>query len=71
MEEDTITGFLELFNTHVFSEDELKVIGLELFSYMTENGHIDMYAGNNLIIEWPDERLQYDKELFEWRYINQ
>ena len=68
MEDGQITGFQELFNTPVMIEEELEEIGWKLFRSMVENGHVDDFFGNDQFIEWPDERLKYNKELFEWRY---
>lgn len=68
MEDAQITGFQELFNTYVMTEEELEEIGWTLFRSMVENGHVDDFTGNDQYIEWPDERLKYNKELFEWRY---
>ncbi len=63
-----ISGFEELFNTPVMEEDRLRDIGRELFEEMLRTGNADRFIGNKEYIEWPDERLRYDKEKFEWRY---
>jgi hypothetical protein len=68
MEDGQIRGFQELFNTYVMTGEELEEIGWTLFRSMVENGHVDDFIGNDQYIEWPDERLKYNKELFEWRY---
>ncbi len=68
LENGKITDFEELFNTPVMDEDRLREIGLELFEEMRYKSHVDRFLENRDYIEWPDERLSYDKEKFEWRY---
>ncbi len=60
--------FEELFNTPVLDEQELMEIGETLFTEMVNSGNINHYHGNKEFIEWPDERLKYDKIKNEWRY---
>ena len=67
-ENEKIIDFEEIFNTPVFDEDRLIEIGEILFLEMIETGNVEPYKGNNLFIEWPDERLKYHKGLNEWRY---
>ncbi len=59
--------FEELFNTPILDEQELSVIGKTLFREMLNSGNLDLYMGNKDYIEWPDERLRYDKIRNEWR----
>lgn len=68
-ESGQINDFLELFNTPVMTEEELEQIGWDLFKSMVEQGHVDQFLKNNQYIEWPDDRLKYDRQLFEWRYV--
>ncbi len=64
----TLHDFEELFNTPVLDEQELQMIGKTLFREMLDSGNVDFYMGNKDFIEWPDERLRYDKTRNEWRY---
>ncbi len=68
-DEGGISQFEELFNTPVSDEETLKRIGKELFNEMIEKGHVEAYAKKKEYIEWPDDRLKYNKEAFEWRYV--
>jgi hypothetical protein len=68
-DKEGISQFEELFNTPVSDEETLKQIGEELFAEMVEKGHVDAYAQKKEYIEWPDERLKYNKETNEWRYV--
>ena len=61
--------FEEVFNTYIMSVDSLKLVGMELFTNMI-NGSLTDNVENNKYIEWPDDRLKYDKEKMEWRYID-
>lgn len=60
--------FVEIFNTPVNTNDSLKIIGATLFQEMITTGNVDKYLGKPSMIEWPDDRLRYDKERNEWRY---
>jgi hypothetical protein len=60
--------FEEIFNTPVFPEEELIDIGKILFREMINSGNVDKYSGNIEYIEWPDDRLKYDRNKNEWRY---
>jgi hypothetical protein len=66
--EGKITHFVELFNTPVFEEHILVTRGKTLFEEMMNTGEVKTYLGNTDFIEWPDDRLKYDKEKNEWRY---
>lgn len=68
MEDGRIECFEELFNTPAGDEESLGHIGESLFPELVKEGNADRFLGNNQYIEWPDERLKYDKELHEWRY---
>jgi hypothetical protein len=39
-----------------------------LFLEMIKSGNVDKYSGNIEYIEWPDDRLKYDRIRNEWRY---
>ncbi|MEE4177580.1 MAG: hypothetical protein V2I46_08730 [Bacteroides sp.] len=63
-----ITAFEELFNTPAGDAQTLEEIGKILFSELVEKENVDGYLGKKQYIQWPDERLKYDKVLHEWRY---
>lgn len=63
-----LVTFQELFNTTIMNDSVLRVKGLLLFEEMVEKGNIDRYVSDQNLIEWPDHRLKYDKEMHEWRY---
>lgn len=60
--------FEEIFNTPVLPEENLIDIGKILFHEMINSGNVDKYSGNIEYIEWPDDRLKYDRIKNEWRY---
>jgi hypothetical protein len=62
--------FVEVFNTRVLPEDELWDKGLQLFEHMVANGDVENHPDRQLWVEWPDDRLKYDREKREWRYID-
>ncbi len=62
-----LLDYEEVFVTQVLEEDYLREIANDLFIAFVE-GDIEKFLENPLIIEWPDERLKYDKEKQEWRY---
>lgn len=64
----TIVDFEEVFNTPVKSEAELREIGKILFSELVKTGNVERFSENRNYIEWPDDRLKYDKVKKEWRY---
>ncbi len=70
MQENKITDFEERFNTPVSDEEHIREIGLVLFKELVSMGHVDEYGHRKEYIEWPDARLKYNKEMFEWRYID-
>jgi hypothetical protein len=57
----------ELFITPVLDEEELMSKGKVLFREMVW-GSMDKYLNDKNYVEWPDERLQYDRAKNEWRY---
>lgn len=63
-----IDGFEEVFNTPVKGVDELRKTGSILFRELVKTGNIERYSMNRNYVEWPDERLKYDKTRKEWRY---
>jgi hypothetical protein len=63
-----LIDFEEVFNTPILPEQELFEVGQTLFIEMINTGNIDRYINNRNLIEWPDDRLKYDKEKKEWRY---
>jgi hypothetical protein len=62
--------FEEIFNTQVLGEKELEEKGLTLFEEMVNRGNVDRYLTDKELIEWPDDRLKYHKEMREWRYVD-
>ncbi len=58
----------ELFITPVLDEEELVTKGEALFREMVGSGNINKYINYKNYIEWPDERLKYDRARNEWRY---
>lgn len=62
--------FVEVFNTRVMPEYELYAKGLELFEHMVANGDVEGHPMREAWVEWPDERLKYDRERREWRYVD-
>lgn len=63
------TGFEEIFNTPVLSEDSVKLVGAILFPLMVAGHGTVPLADDRRLVEWPDERLYYDKEKQEWRAV--
>ncbi len=61
-------SFEEIFNTPVLPEEKLVNRGRILFIEMLEKGNIGRFIENNEYVEWPDDRLKYDREKNEWRY---
>lgn len=62
--------FVEVFNTRIMPEHELWDKGLDLFEHMVANGDVDNHPQHGPWVEWPDERLKYDREKREWRYVD-
>ncbi len=60
--------FEELFNTPVMPYDQIIAKGREIFVEMINTGNVDNYVRKKDFIEWPDDRLKYDKQKNEWRY---
>lgn len=60
--------FEELFNTPVMPYDQIIAKGREIFAEMINTGNVDNYVRRKDFIEWPDDRLKYDKQKNEWRY---
>ncbi len=58
----------ELFNTPVMPYEEIVLKGREIFAEMLATGNVERFLKNKDYIEWPDERLKYDKIKNEWRY---
>lgn len=63
-----IAYFEESFNTPIHPCEDLEKIGLRLFTELIEKKSIEGLRWNVDYIEWPDDRLKYDKEKREWRY---
>jgi len=69
-EDLSLYDFMEIANTKVKPEQELQKAGITLFSELLRTGNIDKYLSDSTLIEWPDERLKYNKSLNEWRYTD-
>ena len=63
-----LIDFEEIFNTPILPEQELVEVGRTLFVELITTGNIDRYLNNRSLIEWPDDRLMYDRVKKEWRY---
>jgi hypothetical protein len=63
-----LNDFEEVFNTPILSEQELLEVGNTLFIELINTGNVNRYLNNKNLIEWPDDRLRYDKKKKEWRY---
>ena len=65
----SLYDFEEVANTRIKPREELQEIGGTLFREWHENGNIDLYLSDTAMIEWPDDRLKYDRIRNEWRYL--
>jgi hypothetical protein len=65
---DAISKFEEICNTHVGNDKEIELFGITIFNRFLANESIDSIISDINIIEWPDDRLRYDKTKYEWRY---
>jgi hypothetical protein len=64
-----IYDFEEIYNTPVLPEADIRDRGRLLFGEMVEkDGNISRYVNDKSLVEWPDERLKYDRQKNEWRY---
>lgn len=64
-----IYDFEEIYNTPILPEEEIRKRGRLVFKEMVENkGNIDRYVDDKGLVEWPDDRLRYDRQKKEWRY---
>jgi len=62
--------FAEVFNTRIMPEHELWDKGLDLFEHMVAHGDVEDHPQRAPWVEWPDERLKYDLDKREWRYVD-
>lgn len=67
-EDMQITELEELFNTPVMPNEEIISKGREIFEEMIVSGNVEKYLKDKNYIEWPDDRLKYNKIKNEWRY---
>lgn len=65
-----IVNFEELFNTRILEKDELERIGLGFMKVAKDPNLLNEFIADQTIIEWPDGRLFYSKEKYEWRYVD-
>lgn len=61
-----IITFREEFNSPRLVPEEASVRGRFVLRELIEKGHIDHLVSMKHYIEWPDERLQYDKKAHQW-----
>lgn len=64
-----LSNFEEIANTLVASDDQLKEIGLLFMDELVQTGNLEKYLDDKSKVEWPDGRLFYSKEKYEWRYV--
>ncbi len=67
-DEFKLYDFEEILNTRIKPQPELKKIGLILFEELIQKGNVDAMIADTSMVEWPDGRLKYHKEMHEWRY---
>lgn len=65
-----ISNFEEVFVTKVLPESDLKMIGGEYMNLALVKSDLTTFLSKNEHIEWPDGRLFYSKEKYEWRYVD-
>ncbi len=63
-----LLDFEEIFNTPMMSVEEIKEKGTYLWDDLMYYKNVDRYFLNKSFIEFPDERVRYDKETKEWTY---
>jgi hypothetical protein len=68
LENGSIVDFEETFNTGIGSREEILDIGYQILIEWAETGSWERFAQDRNYIEWPDDRLKYDKVRHEWRY---
>jgi hypothetical protein len=69
-EKNKILDFQELVNTPPGNTETLLKSGKTLMSLLIEAGSVDSLLQDTSLVEWPDGRLYYDKQRFEWRYVD-
>lgn len=60
------TDFEEIINTPHLEEKVAIERGKFLFQELVKTGNLNKYLAMKHYIEWPDERLMYDKKINEW-----
>jgi hypothetical protein len=60
------TQFEEIVNTPHLEEKTVVERGKFLFQELIKSGNLNKYIAMKHYIEWPDERLVYDKKINEW-----
>ena len=63
------TAFEEVLNTPVLSIDSIRLVADILFPAMIEQDGAVPHADDRRLVEWPDGRLYYDRQLQEWRAV--
>ncbi len=63
-----LTEFEELANTPRLTEKEILEKGKYLWDDLMHFKNLNRYVLNKSYIEFPDERVRYDKSLMEWTY---
>ena len=61
--------FEEVANTPHLEEAIIQERGKYLFQELIKNGNLDAQIPMKQYIEWPDEHLNYDKKVHEWKVV--
>jgi len=69
-ENNKINDFQELVNTPPGSIETIKKSGKILMNLLVEKGEVNSILSDTSLVEWPDGRLYYDKQRYEWRYVD-
>ncbi len=67
-QQNIISHFEEIFNTPIAPENELARIGKLFLNAICNPSPDTTFLVKKEYVEWPDGRLFYSKEKFEWRY---
>ncbi|MCS6824743.1 MAG: hypothetical protein NZ529_10640 [Cytophagaceae bacterium] len=65
-----VIQFEEIFNTWKMKPDELEEKSFALFDYMVKNGNVDPFMKEEYLIEFPDDKVYYDKKECRWKVKN-
>lgn len=65
----SLYDFEEIINTPAAGHDKLVEMGGLFMDELVQSGNLDKFLDDKTMVEWPDGRLFYSKEKFEWRYV--